>query len=68
LKNLLPVLAVALAAAGCAGGGSGGSAVSTIPWDERAQMDGLHQDYGMFEDDAVYDGMLTPEPLSYEEF
>jgi len=31
-------------------------------------MDGLHQQYGLFEDDASYDGMLAPEPLSYEEF
>lgn len=44
------------------------NSVSTIPWEERSEMDGLHQQYGLFEDDASYDGMLAPEPLSYEEF
>lgn len=35
--------------------------VSTIPWEERSQMDGMAQQYGWGEDDGIYDGMIVPE-------
>lgn len=35
--------------------------VSTIPWDDRSQIDGMAQEYGWGEDDALYDGMIAPE-------
>lgn len=59
MKKLLCLALGCLLFSACAASKSG--TVSTIPWEERSELDGLSQQYGWGEDDGIYDGMTTAE-------
>ncbi len=59
MNKILCIALSCLVLAACATPKSG--SVSTIPWEERSEMDGMSQEYGWGEDDYIYDGMITPE-------
>lgn len=59
MNKILCIALSCLVLAACATPKSG--SVSTIPWEERSEIDGMSQEYGWGEDDYMYDGMPTPE-------
>jgi len=59
VNKILCIALSCLVLAACATPKSG--SVSTIPWEDRSQMDGLSQEYGWGEDDGMYDGVIGGE-------